>query len=139
MMVNRLNLAALVTAALIVGPFLGVAGEGIALAQTMNANAGAYNAGYGRYADEENQPTSYSIRDANGNLVILDGIIQTGVDESTFGFATGAGQTFAGVGAVGGVATAIGNSLNVVTEGDNNTVIVNSVQTNTGDVSASAH
>ena len=35
-----------------------------------------------------------------------------------------------------GGATAIGNSLNVVTTGSNNTVIVNSTQTNNGDQTA---
>jgi holdfast attachment protein HfaA len=36
-----------------------------------------------------------------------------------------------------GGATAIGNSLNVVTVGNNNTVVVNSTQTNNGNQSAS--
>jgi holdfast attachment protein HfaA len=40
-------------------------------------------------------------------------------------------------GAAYGNATAIGNSLNVVTVGNNNTVVVNSTQTNNGNQSAS--
>ena len=35
-----------------------------------------------------------------------------------------------------GGATAIGNSLNVVVQGNHNTVIVNSRQTNTGNITA---
>ena len=48
-------------------------------------------------------------------------------------------DTFAGVGAVGGSSTAVGNNLVVITQGNYNTVIVNSQQTNTGNVSASSH
>ena len=40
-------------------------------------------------------------------------------------------------GAAYGNATAIGNSLNVVTVGNNNTVVVNSSQTNSGNQNAS--
>jgi holdfast attachment protein HfaA len=42
-----------------------------------------------------------------------------------------------GLGAAYGGATAIGNSLNVVTVGSNNTVVVNSTQTNNGNQNAS--
>jgi hypothetical protein len=61
-------------------------------------------------------------RDANGNLVrsrssSLDG----GVSSSC-----------------GAMSTAVGNLLSVVVEGTNNTVIVNSNQTNTGDVTATS-
>ena len=36
-----------------------------------------------------------------------------------------------------GTATAIANSLNVITSGSNNTVVVNATQTNTGNVTSS--
>jgi holdfast attachment protein HfaA len=111
---------------------------GGAAAQNMNSNSASYNAGYGRVAGQENHPVDVSTRDANGNRVILDGIIQTGVDQSTFasaGAAAGAWDSFSGVGAGGG-STAIGNNLVVITQGNYNTVIVNSQQTNNGNVSA---
>jgi len=110
---------------------------GAAHAQSMNANSASYNAGYGRTADQENEPVDVSMRDANGNLVVVDGVIQAGQDQSVFSNA-GAGGAFDTVAGVGGsgAATAFGNNLVVVTEGDNNTVIVNSVQNNSGAVSA---
>jgi len=112
---------------------------GAAQAQSMNANSASFNAGYGRVAGQENQPITVGMRDANGNLVIVDGLILHGEDQSTFsasGAASGAVDTFAGVGATSS-ANAIGNNLQVITQGNYNTVIVNSVQTNNGNVSAS--
>jgi len=105
-------------------------------AQTMRANSADYNAGYGRRAGSENHPVEVSTRDANGNRVIVDGIIQSGEDQSSFSFGSGAGESYSGVGSLGGGATAIGNSLVVVTQGNYNTVIVNSNQVNNGNVSA---
>lgn len=114
----------------------GLAFAGLASAQTMNANSAAYNAGYGRFTDEENAPVDVSVRDANGNLVVVDGIIQAGENQSVFSN-SGAQDTVSGVSTSGG-ATAIGNNLVVVTQGNWNTVIVNSTQTNNGNVSASS-
>ena len=62
----------------------GLALAGAASAQTMNANSAAYNAGWGRAADEENQPVNVSLRDANGNVTAVDGVIQAGEDQSVF-------------------------------------------------------
>ncbi|HPA38925.1 MAG TPA: holdfast anchoring protein HfaA [Phenylobacterium sp.] len=103
----------------------------------MGSNSADYNAGYGRVAGSENRPVDVSTRDGNGNRVIVDGLILTGEDQSTFSRTTGVFDSYTGVGAQGR-ATAIGNSLVVVTQGNYNTVIVNSTQTNTGNVSASA-
>jgi holdfast attachment protein HfaA len=108
-----------------------------ACAQYMSTNSAEFNAGYGRIAGSENHPVDVSTRDANGNRVIIDGIIQTGEDQSSFSSVSGAGDAYAGVGSLGGGSTAIGNNLVVVTQGNNNTVIVNSRQTNNGAVSAS--
>lgn len=113
-----------------------ILGAGQAHAQYMSTNAAEYNAGYGRYAGQENRPVDVTTRDANGNRVIVDGLILSGEDQSSFARAGGAADAFAGVGSVGGGASAIGNNLVVVTQGSNNTVIVNSTQTNSGNVSA---
>jgi holdfast attachment protein HfaA len=109
---------------------------GQAQAQYMSTNAAEFNAGYGRYSGQENQPVDVTTRDANGNRVIVDGLILTGQDLSSFARARGAADAFAGVGSVGGGASAIGNNLVVVTQGSNNTVIVDSTQINNGNVSA---
>ncbi len=111
---------------------------GAASAQSMSANSASYNAGYGRYAGQENHPVDVSTRDAYGNRVIVDGLILTGEDQSSFARAGGAADAYAGVGAVGG-SSAIGNNLVVITQGSNNTVIVNSSQINNGDVSATTN
>lgn len=111
---------------------------GAASAQSMNANSASFNAGYGRIAGSENHPVDVSTRDASGNRVIVDGLILTGEDQSSFTSASGAVDSFAGVGAGSGGSTAIGNNLVVVTQGNYNTVIINSNQTNTGAVTAGA-
>jgi holdfast attachment protein HfaA len=116
---------------------LGLAGQ--AHAQFMSTNAAEYNAGYGRIPGQENRPVDVTTRDANGNRVVVDGLILSGEDQSSFARASGAADAYAGVGALGGGASAVGNNLVVVTQGSNNTVIVNSNQTNTGNVSATTN
>lgn len=111
-------------------------GAGPAHAQFMGSNSADFNAGWGRVSGQENRAADVSTRDLNGNRVIIDGLIQVGEDQSTFARASGAAEAFAGVGAIGGGATAIGNNLTVITQGSNNTVIVKSTQTNHGAVTA---
>jgi holdfast attachment protein HfaA len=116
-----------------------------AFAQTTgSAGAASFQAGYGNARYAVTQPSTGSTRDANGNRLIVDGIIQSGAS-SYSSASSGASSAYAGAGsssssgggstAIGG-ATAIGNSLNVVVQGNHNTVIVNSRQTNTGNISA---
>ncbi|CAN5349514.1 holdfast attachment protein HfaA [soil metagenome] len=111
-----------------------------AQAQTMETNSAGFNAGYGRVAGSENHVVQYSTRDANGNRVIVDGVMLTGADQSVYssGRSTGSLDSYSGVGGLGGYgsSTAIGNNLTVVTQGNNNTVIVNSNQINNGNISA---
>ena len=129
--------AALLAAALCAG----LLGVGEAGAQSMGTNASSFNAGYGRSAGDENRPVDFTLRDSSGNLTIIDGVMNTGPDQSTL-----AGSSIADGGGYSGVggtytsgASAIGNSLNVVTTGNYNTVIVNSVQTNNGTVTANGY
>ncbi len=116
---------------------------GMAAAQSMTTNSASFNAGYGRTAGQENRMVEYSTRDANGNRVIVDGVMLTGSDQSVFSSSRSSGSldAYSGVGAVGGYAgaTAIGNNLTVITQGNNNTVIVNSTQTNNGNVTAGSN
>ena len=106
----------------------------------MNTNSAAFNAGYGRAAGQENHVVDYSTRDANGNRLIVDGVMLTGADQSVYSSSNSSGSldSYSGVGSLGGYSgsTAIGNNLTVITQGNNNTVIVNSTQTNTGAISA---
>ncbi|GAA0524788.1 holdfast attachment protein HfaA [Rhizomicrobium palustre] len=106
-------------------------------------SAASYNSPYGMNAGQENQAINPSLRDGNGNLTVVNGQFtsssfshQTGVQtmgtissSSLAGLGTGAGTTY-------GTASAIGNSLNVVTVGNNNTVVVNSNQINNGNQTA---
>jgi len=103
-------------------------------AQTMSASSASYNAGYGRTAGQENQPVNVQLSDANGNMVVENGLIRNSASGSVFA-STSAGVETSYSGA-GGTASAIGNNLSVVVEGSYNTVIVNSTQTNTGAVTA---
>jgi len=108
---------------------------GAASAQsTGSSGAAQFQAGYGAARYTTARPTTGSTRDANGNRLIVDGLIQAGASaySSSSG---GASSSYSGAGGLSG-ATAIGNSLNVVVQGNWNTVIVNSTQTNTGDISA---
>lgn len=116
---------------------------GVAAAQSMSTNSASFNAGYGRSAGQENRMVEYSTRDANGNRVIVDGVMLTGSDQSVFSSSRSSGSldAYSGVGGVGGYAgsTAIGNNLTVITQGNNNTVIVNSSQVNNGNVTAGSN
>lgn len=108
-----------------------------ASAQTMSTNAASFNGGYGRYNGQENHPIeNFSNRDASGNMVIVDGIIQGG--SSSASSDAKSSSYSGGVGIGSSSATAIGNNLNVVTQGNFNTVIVNSTQINNGAVTAGA-
>ena len=97
-------------------------------------SAGEFSHGFGMDGDSFEQPIQPSTRDANGNRLIVNGQIMTNTSLSggiSDGFSSG----------VGGSASsqAIGNQLNVVTQGNWNTVIVDSTQTNNGDISAVSH
>lgn len=125
-------------AALAVGaPMLGSAGA--ALAQSHGSiGAAQFQAGYQGARYTTARPSTGSTRDINGNRLIVNGIIQSGA--SAYSQATGAASSYAGAGGGSGLgvagSTAIGNNLNVVVQGNWNTVIVNSTQTNTGDITA---
>ena len=135
MTVRLKTIPALLGAALLVAP-------SAAAAQSAGSSGmGAYQAGYGGSRYTTARPQTGSTRDQNGNRLIVDGIIQAGAN--SYSSATGGvSSSFSGVGggASGGTAiggsTAIGNSLNVVVQGNHNTVIVNSTQTNNGNVTA---
>jgi holdfast attachment protein HfaA len=100
------------------------------------SNSASYNSGAGAASGAENQAASGQVRDAQGNLVIVNGVM-TGA--SSYSHQDGVQQTGAGTaGTIGNSASAlaIGNSLNVNVIGNWNTVVVDSTQTNNGDQNA---
>lgn len=88
-----------------------------------------YGLGYG----DENRPYTASTRDENGNRVIVNGRFVSSNHSSSSGVG---GVLLSGEWGVNLSSSAIGNSLNVVTNGSNNTVIVDSTQINNGDQEA---
>jgi holdfast attachment protein HfaA len=100
--------------------------------------SGNYNAPIGMSSSASmNAPVNSSLRDANGNLTVVDGQITSSSFAEVGGVQSfNAGTSTGGVGGTTGQATAIGNQLNVVTAGSNNIVIVDSTQTNNGDQNA---
>jgi holdfast attachment protein HfaA len=117
-----------------------IAAPGVAAAQsTGSSGASQFQAGYGGARYTTARPQTGSTRDANGNRLIVDGLIQAGASAYSSSSA-GASSSYSGVGGSGfnGIAgsTAIGNNLNVVVQGNWNTVIVNSSQINNGNVTA---
>lgn len=105
-----------------------------------SSGAATYQAGYGGARYTTASPQTGSTRDANGNRLIVNGLIQNGA--SAYASASGGvSSSYSGAGGTGnqnaiGGSSAIGNSLNVVVQGSHNTVIVNSTQTNNGAVTA---
>ena len=111
-----------------------------AMAQTAGSGGmGSMLAGYGGARYTTARPQTGSTRDSNGNRLIVNGISLAGASaySDTSG---GVSSNFSGVGGGNGTtiggSTAIGNSLNVVVQGNRNTVIINSNQTNTGNITA---
>jgi holdfast attachment protein HfaA len=100
-------------------------------------NSGMYN-GYG--AANQNAPSSYSMRDANGNLTMVNGQVTSSTYSSSSGAQySGGGVGMGGAGPTYGQATAIGNSLNVTVLGSHNTTIIDSSQINNGNQTATAN
>jgi holdfast attachment protein HfaA len=108
-----------------------------AAAQSMNSYSSSFNAGWGRTSGDESRPVQLrNARDENGNRLFVDGVMQTGADQSSYSSSSTGGAFDGGSGAGFGGNTAIGNNLNVNVVGNWNTVIVNSTQINNGDVIA---
>jgi holdfast attachment protein HfaA len=115
-----------------------------AAAQSMSPRGGTlsvYEAGYADGRAMDSRPYDPSTRDANGNRVIVNGVIRTDAtvwsraDGTDYGGAAG-GADFFSSGATNSSVTAIGNLLTVTVDGSWNTVIVNSTQNNAGNVTA---
>ena len=127
-MTHSKKLIALALLALAAAPSAALAGDW--------TNASMYN-GYG--ASTQNTASGYSMRDANGNLTMVNGQVTSAQYSNNSG---GQSAYAGGVGTGGadayGQATAIGNSLNVTVVGSHNTTIIDSSQINTGNQTATA-
>ncbi|MES2860527.1 MAG: holdfast anchoring protein HfaA [Pseudomonadota bacterium] len=129
------------TSGVLVAVALAAAGAPCAASAQTSGSAGLaqFQNGYDGARQSVSSAQTGSTRDANGNRLIVDGIIQSGASAYSRQ-SGGVSQTYSGAGGSGGTtiagSTAIGNNLNVVVQGSHNTVIVNSRQTNTGNVSA---
>jgi holdfast attachment protein HfaA len=88
---------------------------------------------YGMDTTVSERPYEAASRDANGNRVVINGLINGGTTLGQ-GLNTGWGETDGLRGMLGsGGGLAVGNQLNVITQGNMNTVIINSTQINNGD------
>jgi holdfast attachment protein HfaA len=100
-----------------------------AFADPIPTSSGDFSRGFGMDGESFSQPINPSTRDGNGNRVIING--QMELQGTLTG---GLMDNFA----TGNSTQAAGNQLNVVTQGNYNTVIVDSTQINNGDVSATS-
>ena len=99
-------------------------------------NSMMYN-GYG--AANSNQASGYSMRDANGNLTMVNGQVTSSMYQQGSGAQyAGGGVGMGGAGPTYGEASAIGNQLSVVVLGSHNTTIIDSQQINNGNQTATA-
>src|SRR5689334_6036097 len=84
-------------------------------------NSAMYN-GYG--AGAQNQASNYSMRDANGNLTLVNGQMAPSIYQQGSGAQYGGGGVGTGAGSTYGQANAIGNQLSVVVLGSHNTTVI---------------
>jgi holdfast attachment protein HfaA len=97
-------------------------------------NSGMYN-GYG--ASNQNTASGYSMRDANGNLTMVNGQVTSAQYQQGSGAQyAGGGVGMGGASQTSGQASAIGNELSVVVLGSHNTTIIDNQQTNNGNQTA---
>ena len=102
------------------------------------SNSAAFNGGFGGQG-AENMGATGRVRDANNNLLVVNGIIGGSAAGAGATAIAGAGASFSqqeGVGHTAAGATAIGNNLSINVIGAWNTVIVDSTQINNGDQNA---
>lgn len=132
------------SAPIVIALAIGIALPVPALAQSAPARGGTlstYEAGYGNGRAMDSRTFDPSTRDANGNRLIINGIIQADASGQTRSDGVVNGGTVSGAdyfstGASTASTTAVGNLLTVTVDGSWNTVIVNSSQSNTGNVIA---
>lgn len=108
----------------------------LSTAPALAQSASDFQRPWGTSPGQQSEPYRAGTRDANNNRVVLNGVMQTGVGVQAAGNGTGGVGGNSSTGNQYNSATAIGNQLNVVVNGNWNTVVVNSTQTNNGNVTA---
>ncbi len=103
------------------------AGEAFAANEPWEENY-TMNTPYGDQPGETNRAFDPTTRDASGNRVLVNQFSQFSNTAGVSGEGSGVGFS--------GSALAVGNQLNVVTNGNNNTVIVDATQVNNGNQEA---
>lgn len=103
-----------------------------AFADPIPNGTGDVERAFGMNWESFDTPINPATRDEDGNRTIVNGRMDI---EGTL---TGGIMDGFGSGLGGSSAQAIGNQLNVITQGNHNTVIVDSTQTNNGDISANS-
>lgn len=97
-------------------------------------NSAMYN---GTGVGMQNQASNYSMRDANGNLTLVNGQVAPSIYQQGSGAQyAGGGVGMGGAGSTYGQANAIGNQLSVVVLGSHNTTIIDSTQINNANQTA---
>ena len=98
--------------------------------------AGEFEVPYGMGLGLAETPYNPSTRDSAGNRLVIDGRIINSSSYSTLG--TGMNTPWGATEGSGmlGYNMAIGNQLNVITNGSNNTIIIDSTQINNGNQTA---
>lgn len=119
------------------------AGAAVAQANPAGNYAGEFERPFGYAYGEEERAFDANTRDINGNRVIIDGRIVVGDDLSSlssngvYGYRfNGSGAAYSGYSGFGNNTAAVGNQLNVITQGSYNTVVIDSTQINNGDQTA---
>ncbi|HKQ44503.1 MAG TPA: holdfast anchoring protein HfaA [Rhizomicrobium sp.] len=97
-------------------------------------NSAIYN-GYG--ASSQNQASNYSMRDANGNLTLINGQVAPSLVQQSSGAQYATSGAGANTASTYGQANAVGNQLSVVVVGSHNTTVIDSTQINNGNQTAS--
>ena len=110
---------------------------GGAMAQSLSTSLSSFTHGYSASSGEYGAPINPETRDTSGNQVIINGVMQSRAANSIFSQQSlgGVGSSASGAAQIG-VNTAIGNNITVITQGNNNTIVVNATQTNSGAISA---
>jgi holdfast attachment protein HfaA len=103
-----------------------------AFADPIPSGTGDVERAFGMNWESFDTPINPATRDENGNRTIVNGRMDI---EGTL---TGGIMDGFGSGLGGASAQAIGNQLTVITQGNYNTVIVDSTQINNGDISANS-
>ncbi|MGE0597778.1 MAG: holdfast anchoring protein HfaA [Hyphomonadaceae bacterium] len=110
---------------------LAIAATALPAAADPLGDSGDFSRAFGMGWESFDRPIEPGTRDASGNRVIVNGRME--VEGTLTG---GLMDGYVSAGAYSNSAQAIGNQLNVVTQGNYNTVIVDSTQINDGDISA---